>query len=224
MLTIFLKPKEADSRITLKVYIRTSDGDTLCVRVTKMSGYGNTNSRYLLCVTRRWGALFLILFYFYPPVVLFSLTGRLPTVWGGIMDFKSVKEYLAWLYYQYQIISCCAVLEPWEQSMFNTILLTIVAMVVYTAYVFIPIHIRLAWEFFSKICGYHSSISTWSLWNPEKRHDGFTFFTTCRPRGLRHLSPLTWSAPSLCTRVLPGVWARCPPCRFGPCSMVCVRW
>lgn len=72
MLTIFLKPKEADSRITLKVYIRTSDGDTLCVRVTKMSGYGNTNSRYLLCVTRRWGALFLILFYFFPCGVIFS--------------------------------------------------------------------------------------------------------------------------------------------------------
>ncbi|XP_008838443.2 serine palmitoyltransferase small subunit B isoform X1 [Nannospalax galili] len=75
------------------------------------------------------------------------------------MDFKRVKEYFAWLYYQYQIITCCAVMEPWEQSMFNTILLTIVAMVVYTAYVFIPIHIRLAWEFFSKICGYHSSIA-----------------------------------------------------------------
>ncbi|XP_040830877.1 serine palmitoyltransferase small subunit B [Ochotona curzoniae] len=76
------------------------------------------------------------------------------------MDFKRVKDYFSWLYYQYQIISCCAVLEPWERSMFNTILLTIFAMVVYTAYVFIPIHIRLAWEFFSKICGYHSSISS----------------------------------------------------------------
>ncbi|XP_069417079.1 serine palmitoyltransferase small subunit B isoform X1 [Ovis canadensis] len=75
------------------------------------------------------------------------------------MDFKRVKDYLSWLYYQYQIISCCAVLEPWEQSMFNTIILTIFAMVVYTAYVFIPIHIRLAWEFFSKMCGYHSTIS-----------------------------------------------------------------
>ncbi|KAL2804632.1 serine palmitoyltransferase small subunit B [Marmota marmota marmota] len=75
------------------------------------------------------------------------------------MDFRRVKEYFSWLYYQYQIISCCAVLEPWERSMFNTILLTIFAMVVYTAYVFIPIHIRLAWEFFSKICGYHSTIS-----------------------------------------------------------------
>ncbi|KAK1344172.1 hypothetical protein QTO34_014737 [Cnephaeus nilssonii] len=75
------------------------------------------------------------------------------------MDFRRVKDYFSWLYYQYQIISCCAVLEPWEQSMFNTILLTIVAMVVYTAYVFIPIHIRLAWEFFSKMCGYHSTLS-----------------------------------------------------------------
>ncbi|XP_066097629.1 serine palmitoyltransferase small subunit B [Saccopteryx bilineata] len=75
------------------------------------------------------------------------------------MDFRRVKDYFSWLYYQYQIISCCAVLEPWEQSMFNTILLTIFAMVVYTAYVFIPIHIRLAWEFFSKMCGYHSTLS-----------------------------------------------------------------
>ncbi|XP_006901407.1 PREDICTED: serine palmitoyltransferase small subunit B-like [Elephantulus edwardii] len=61
------------------------------------------------------------------------------------MDIRRVKEYLSWIYYQYQIISCCSVLEPWERSMFNTILLCIFAMVVYTAYVFIPIHIRLAW-------------------------------------------------------------------------------
>lgn len=93
----------------------------------------------------------------------FFLTGQtFRSLKEPTMDFKRVKDYFSWLYYQYQIISCCAVLEPWEQSMFNTILLTIVAMVVYTAYVFIPIHIRLAWEFFSKICGYHSTISNWS--------------------------------------------------------------
>lgn len=86
------------------------------------------------------------------------------------MDLKRVKDYLSWLYYQYQIISCCAVLEPWEQSMFNTILLTIFAMVVYTAYVFIPIHIRLAWEFFSKMCGYHSTISNWSFLHSANWH------------------------------------------------------
>ncbi|KAM4887148.1 serine palmitoyltransferase small subunit B isoform 1-T1 [Thomomys bottae] len=74
------------------------------------------------------------------------------------MDFKRVKEYFAWLYFQYQIISCCSVMEPWEKSMFNTILFSIVAMVVYTAYVFIPIHIRLAWEFFSRISGYHDAV------------------------------------------------------------------
>ncbi|XP_042534826.1 serine palmitoyltransferase small subunit B [Dipodomys spectabilis] len=76
------------------------------------------------------------------------------------MGFRQVKEYLAWLYFQYQIISCCEVMEPWEQSMFNTILLTIVAMVVYTAYVFIPIHIRLAWEFFSRIFGCHNAVAS----------------------------------------------------------------
>lgn len=118
------------------------------------------------------------LFYF-SLVMLFPLTGRLSTAWRRTMDFKSVKEYFAWLYYQYQIISCCAVLEPWEQSMFNTILLTIVAMVVYTAYVFIPIHIRLAWEFFSKICGYHSSVSNWPHRNPVKWHDVSMLLTTC---------------------------------------------
>lgn len=94
------------------------------------------------------------------------------------MDFRRVKEYFSWLYYQYQIISCCAVLEPWERSMFNTILLTIFAMVVYTAYVFIPIHIRLAWEFFSKICGFHSTISNWSHLHSVKWHCTFMLLTT----------------------------------------------
>lgn len=100
-----------------------------------------------------------------------SLTGRtFCSLKEPTMDFRRVKDYFSWLYYQYQIISCCAVLEPWEQSMFNTILLTIFAMVVYTAYVFIPIHIRLAWEFFSKMCGYHSTISNWSCLHSVNWH------------------------------------------------------
>lgn len=44
-------------------------------------------------------------------------------------------------------------LEPWEQAVFNAVMFTVIAMVVYTAYVFIPIHIRLALEFFSGIFG-----------------------------------------------------------------------
>ncbi|XP_006002105.1 serine palmitoyltransferase small subunit B [Latimeria chalumnae] len=69
------------------------------------------------------------------------------------MDVKYMKEYLSWLYYQYLLVTCSYVLEPWEQSIFNTVLLTIVAMAVYTAYVFIPIHVRLALEFFTGIVG-----------------------------------------------------------------------
>ncbi|XP_030312158.1 serine palmitoyltransferase small subunit B isoform X1 [Calypte anna] len=69
------------------------------------------------------------------------------------MDVKQVKDYLYWLYYQYLLITCSYVLEPWEQSMFHTITVTVFAMVVYTAYVFVPIHLRLAFQFFSQIFG-----------------------------------------------------------------------
>ncbi|XP_077146751.1 serine palmitoyltransferase small subunit B isoform X2 [Ranitomeya variabilis] len=77
------------------------------------------------------------------------------------MDVKHIKDYLSWLYYQYLLITCSYVLEPWEQSIFNTVLLTAIAMVIYSSYVFIPIHARLAVEFFSGICGgQHESTMT----------------------------------------------------------------
>ncbi|KAG8445221.1 hypothetical protein GDO86_010124 [Hymenochirus boettgeri] len=69
------------------------------------------------------------------------------------MDVKHIKDYLSWLYYQYLLITCSYVLEPWEQSIFNTLLLTIIIMVIYSSYIFIPIHIRLAAQFFSGIFG-----------------------------------------------------------------------
>uniref|UniRef100_A0A8V0X189 Serine palmitoyltransferase small subunit B n=2 Tax=Gallus gallus TaxID=9031 RepID=A0A8V0X189_CHICK len=73
--------------------------------------------------------------------------------WNLAMDIKRVKDYIYWLYYQYLLITCSYALEPWEQSMFHTIMVTVFAMVVYTAYVFVPIHVRLAFEFFSQIFG-----------------------------------------------------------------------
>ncbi|KAM9315609.1 serine palmitoyltransferase small subunit B [Gastrophryne carolinensis] len=69
------------------------------------------------------------------------------------MGVKHIKDYLSWLYYQYLLITCSYVLEPWEKTIFNTILLTAIAMVIYSSYIFIPIHVRLAMEFFSGICG-----------------------------------------------------------------------
>ncbi|KAI4888599.1 hypothetical protein NFI96_004398 [Prochilodus magdalenae] len=69
------------------------------------------------------------------------------------MDVKNMREYMGWLYYQYLLLTGIYVLEPWEKSIFNTVLFTMVAMVVYTSYVFVPIHVRLALEFFSGLCG-----------------------------------------------------------------------
>ncbi|TNN80361.1 Serine palmitoyltransferase small subunit B [Liparis tanakae] len=69
------------------------------------------------------------------------------------MIFKSLREYLAWLYYQYLLITGIYVLEPWEKSIFSSILFSAIAMAIYTSYVFVPIHVRLALEFFSGISG-----------------------------------------------------------------------
>ncbi|XP_061537739.1 serine palmitoyltransferase small subunit B [Phycodurus eques] len=69
------------------------------------------------------------------------------------MNFKNLREYLAWLYYQYLLITGIYVLEPWEKSIFNSVLFSAVAMAIYTSYVFVPIHVRLALEFLSGISG-----------------------------------------------------------------------
>ncbi|XP_064838796.1 serine palmitoyltransferase small subunit B [Oncorhynchus masou masou] len=66
------------------------------------------------------------------------------------MDFIYLKEYLGWLYYQYLLITGIYVLEPWEQSIFNSIFFSSVAMVIYTSYAFLPVHVHLALKFF---CG-----------------------------------------------------------------------
>ncbi|KAL4647648.1 serine palmitoyltransferase small subunit B isoform X1 [Arapaima gigas] len=81
-----------------------------------------------------------------------TLSNGAAQLWAN-MDVKNLKDYLHWLYYQYLLITGIYVLEPWEQSIFNTVLLTMVAMIIYTSYVFVPIHVRLAFEFFSGLCG-----------------------------------------------------------------------
>ncbi|KAM9319207.1 serine palmitoyltransferase small subunit B isoform 1-T1 [Pholidichthys leucotaenia] len=67
------------------------------------------------------------------------------------MNFKNLREYLNWLYYQYLLITGIYVLEPWEKSIFNSVLFSAIGMVIYTSYVFVPIHVQQALEFFSGI-------------------------------------------------------------------------
>lgn len=83
-------------------------------------------------------------------------------------DMKTMREYVSWLYYQYLLITGIYVLEPWEKSIFNTVLFTMVAMVIYTSYVFVPIHVRLALEFFSGLVRGHPestvALMSWEWW------------------------------------------------------------
>lgn len=83
-----------------------------------------------------------------------SLSHPHPDHWSSMRaDFKYLKEYLGWLYYQYLLITGIYVLEPWEQSIFNSVLFSSMAMVIYTSYVFVPVHVCLALKFFCGICG-----------------------------------------------------------------------
>ncbi|XP_039510061.1 serine palmitoyltransferase small subunit B [Pimephales promelas] len=67
------------------------------------------------------------------------------------MEMKKMRENMGWLYYQYLLMTGIYVLEPWEKSVFNTVLCTLMAMVIYTTYVFVPVHVCLGLEFFSAL-------------------------------------------------------------------------
>ncbi|CAL8353534.1 unnamed protein product [Lota lota] len=69
------------------------------------------------------------------------------------MAFRTPTENLAWLYFQYLLVTGLYVLEPWEKSIFNSVLLSVAAMAGYTSYVFVPVHLRLALRFFSDVFG-----------------------------------------------------------------------
>uniref|UniRef100_A0A493T604 Serine palmitoyltransferase small subunit B n=1 Tax=Anas platyrhynchos platyrhynchos TaxID=8840 RepID=A0A493T604_ANAPP len=64
------------------------------------------------------------------------------------MDFKSMKYYLYWLYCQFELITCSYLMEPWEKILFYTFNITMLVMISYTAYLFIPVHISTAFQFF----------------------------------------------------------------------------
>ncbi|XP_061431266.1 serine palmitoyltransferase small subunit B [Lethenteron reissneri] len=69
---------------------------------------------------------------------------------------RGIKEYLCWLRYQYLLVTCCYVMEPWERTVFNTIFLSVMAMVAYTTYAFVPMHLRFAASLLYSILGSES--------------------------------------------------------------------
>ncbi|XP_030415165.1 serine palmitoyltransferase small subunit A [Gopherus evgoodei] len=55
---------------------------------------------------------------------------------------------VSWLYYQYLLVTALYMLEPWERTIFNSMLVSIVGMALYTGYVFIPQHIMAILHYF----------------------------------------------------------------------------
>ncbi|XP_061414802.1 serine palmitoyltransferase small subunit A [Lethenteron reissneri] len=53
-------------------------------------------------------------------------------------------ERLSRVYQQYLLVTALYMLEPWERTAFNSFLLAVLGMAVYTAYVFMPQHISAA--------------------------------------------------------------------------------
>uniref|UniRef100_A0A8C4WTF3 Serine palmitoyltransferase small subunit B n=1 Tax=Eptatretus burgeri TaxID=7764 RepID=A0A8C4WTF3_EPTBU len=64
---------------------------------------------------------------------------------------RHALDKLCWLYYQYLLVTCCYVMEPWEQTLFNFIFISTIDMVFYTTYVFVSIHVYLATRFLLKL-------------------------------------------------------------------------
>ncbi|NXE95571.1 SPTSB palmitoyltransferase, partial [Menura novaehollandiae] len=67
------------------------------------------------------------------------------------MDVKRTQDYLYWLFCQFELITCSYLMEPWEKVLFYTFNLAMAALLLYTAYVFVAVHVssafQLLWHF-----------------------------------------------------------------------------
>ncbi|XP_071283015.1 serine palmitoyltransferase small subunit A [Agelaius tricolor] len=67
---------------------------------------------------------------------------------GSAMALGSAWKQMSWLYYQYLLVTALYMLEPWERTVFNSMLVSIVGMALYTGYVFMPQHIMAILHYF----------------------------------------------------------------------------
>uniref|UniRef100_A0A8C4JXE2 Serine palmitoyltransferase small subunit B n=1 Tax=Dromaius novaehollandiae TaxID=8790 RepID=A0A8C4JXE2_DRONO len=54
---------------------------------------------------------------------------------------KNMKNYLYWLYCQFELITCVCLMEPWEKLLFYSFNIALLVVIIYTAHLFIPAHI-----------------------------------------------------------------------------------
>uniref|UniRef100_A0A7M4ELJ5 Serine palmitoyltransferase small subunit B n=1 Tax=Crocodylus porosus TaxID=8502 RepID=A0A7M4ELJ5_CROPO len=68
------------------------------------------------------------------------------------MKIKSTWEYFYWLYWQYQLITCGYLLDPWEKIILHSFTISVLVMMSYTAYTY-ALHICLILKFFLYLPG-----------------------------------------------------------------------
>ncbi|NXC50543.1 SPTSB palmitoyltransferase, partial [Penelope pileata] len=69
------------------------------------------------------------------------------------MDIKSMKNYIYWLYCQFELITCSYLMEPWEKVLFYSFNIIVLVMIAYTAYIFLFVRISMAFQFFLHLFG-----------------------------------------------------------------------
>ncbi|XDV42835.1 hypothetical protein PO909_011431 [Leuciscus waleckii] len=102
-----------------------------------------------------WGLLFCYCQDFFQHTT-FILLRSVPEGSGGgtigrNMALADAWKQLSWFYYQYLLVTALYMLEPWERTVFNSLLITVAAMAVYTGYVFMPQHIMAILHYFEVV-------------------------------------------------------------------------
>ncbi|XP_006763721.1 PREDICTED: serine palmitoyltransferase small subunit A [Myotis davidii] len=64
------------------------------------------------------------------------------------MALARAWKQMSWFYYQYLLVTALYMLEPWERTVFNSMLVSVVGMALYTGYVFMPQHIMAILHYF----------------------------------------------------------------------------
>ncbi|KFP76785.1 Serine palmitoyltransferase small subunit B [Apaloderma vittatum] len=69
------------------------------------------------------------------------------------MDVRSLKNYLYWLFCQFELITCSYLMEPWEKVLFYTFNMTVLVTALYAAYSFVPGRVSTAFQLFLHLLG-----------------------------------------------------------------------
>ncbi|NWS14916.1 SPTSB palmitoyltransferase, partial [Pachyramphus minor] len=69
------------------------------------------------------------------------------------MDVKSTKNFVFWLFCQFELITCSYLMEPWEKVLFYSFNLSMVGMLFYTTYVCAAAHVSTGLQFLWNLLG-----------------------------------------------------------------------